>query len=454
MKLIPLISKQFTQGHARSIKAKKNILGTFLIQGLSIGISLLMVPIVLNYISPTKYGVWLTIQSIVGWFSFFNIGLTQGLRNRFAEAIAKNEHDKAKIYVSTTYAILGIIFTSVWLAFIVANNFLDWTHILNVETALKTDVTSLAVIVFTYFCISFVLKVITTLIRAIQQPALASLVDVLGQALSLLIVFILIKTTEGSLVKLGLALCLAPLAVLILANFIFFRHKFKLYKPNWKFIDFKYSRDLFSLGLKFFIIQVAGIIQYQTANIIIAQYFGTLEVTNYNIVYKYFGMLLMGFTIFITPLWSATTEAYSKGDIQWIKNSIKKYNYLNLLVFGLGILMLLASSYIYDIWLGKDTVKITMNLSLWGFVYFNVMIFGSKYVHFLNGINALKIQFLSSIVSPVIYIICAFIMINQFHFGVKSLFISSIIANLNGFLLAPIQYHMVINKKLKGIWIK
>ena len=40
----------------------------------------------------------------------------------------------------------------------------------------------------------------------------------------------------------------------------------------------------------------------------------------------------MMFTIFLEPFWSASTEAYFKKDIQWIKNAIKKYNYLNIII--------------------------------------------------------------------------------------------------------------------------
>ena len=48
----------------------------------------------------------------------------------------------------------------------------------------------------------------------------------------------------------------------------------------------------------FFIIQIAGIIQYETANIIIAQILVLHDVTSYNIVYKYFGIINMVFLYF------------------------------------------------------------------------------------------------------------------------------------------------------------
>lgn len=451
---ISLISGIVNKGKERSVKAKKNIIASFFIKGLSIAISLILVPLTINYINPSRYGIWITMISIVGWFSFFDIGLTQGLRNKFAEAKTKGEDDLAKIYVSTTYGILAIIFCLIWILFLLVNHSLNWAHILNVSESMRSEVSLLAVIVFTYFCLNFVLRIITSLVTADQQTAKADLIGVLGQVCSLIFIVILVKTTEGSLIKLAIAFCLSPLLVLIGATAIFFRGSFKKYRPSFSKIKFTYAKDLFNLGIIFFIIQVAGIIQYQTANIIIARNFTIADVTSYNIVFKYFGILSMIFTIFLEPFWSASTEAYFKKDIHWIKNAIKKYNFLNVILIIIGILMLISSEQIYNLWLGKGKVVIGYLLSLWGFLYFSISMFSSKYVYFLNGINALRIQFIASVVSPFIYIIVAYLLIRYYTMGVYSLFIASIIANFNGFILAPIQYHMVVNKNRKGIWIK
>ena len=452
--LISYFSDFITKGHERSIRAKKNIFSSLLIKGVSIAISFVSLPITLNYVDSSTYGVWLTLSSIVGWFVFFDIGLTQGLRNKFAEAKAAGDDKLAQIYVSTTYAILGIIFISVWVIFMIANRFLNWSTILNVAESMRPDVSTLAMIVFTYFCLSFVFRIITTVLLADQKPAYSSFIDLAGQILSLLFIIVLVKTTEGSLIKLGTALCVSPLVVLMGANLLLFSRKYKRYRPAVSKVQFSYARGLFNLGVVFFIIQLAGIIQYQTANIIIARNFGTADVTAYNIVYKYFGMLFMVFNIFLTPFWSASTEAYKKNDIQWIKNGIKRYNQLNILMFLVCLAMLIFSAPFYRFWLGEGKVAIPFSLSLWGFVYYNVIMFGGKYVQFLNGISALRIQFISSIISPLIYIAVVMILLESFHLGVYAIFIGSVIANFNGFILAPLQYHMVINRNKKGIWIR
>ena len=277
----------------------------------------------------------------------------------------------------------------------------------------------------------------------------------MGQIISLLFIVVLVKTTEGSLLKLGIALCVSPLVVLAGANIYFFRGFYKRYRPVFSKIKFQHVKGLFNLGVMFFLISFAGIIQFQTANIIIARNFGSEDVTAYNIVFKYFGTLNMIFTIFITPFWSASTEAYEKNDIQWIKNGIRKYNQLNLLMLLAGIFMLIFSSTVYRLWIGEGKVIIPFSLSLWGFIYFNVLMYGGKYVNFLNGISALRIQFITSTISPFIYIAVAMLLIKTYQFGVYSLFIASVVANFNAIILAPLQYYKIIVKKSEApIWYK
>lgn len=452
--IFSFLTNSINKGHDRSVKAKKNIIASFLIKGISIAISLVLVPLTINYINPSRYGIWLTLSSIVGWFGFFDIGLTQGLRNKFAEAKARGEDTLAQVYVSTTYAILAIIFCFVWLVFLLINHFLNWAHILNISENMQSEISILAVIVFTYFCLYFVLRVITTLLIADQQPAKSSVIDILGQIFSLIFIVFLVKTTEGSLIKLGIALCVSPVLVLIGANFFFFKGAFRKYSPSFSKIKFSYAKGLFNIGLIFFVIQVANILQYESANIIIARSFGTEKVTAYNIVYKYFSVLNMIFLIFLTPFWSAATEAYLKDDIQWIKKAIKNYNFLNILLMCVGILMLIFSDRVYTLWLGYGKVNIDFPLSFFGFLFFNLSMFGGKYVSFLNGISALRIQFWANVISPFLYVAIVLILIKHYHMGVYAVFIAAILSNYNTYLLAPIQYYQVVYKKKKGIWIK
>lgn len=67
--------KDFFKGHERTIKAKKQIAYSFIIKGISIVIGFVFVPLILGYLDPERYGIWLTLSSVVTWFPFFEIGL-------------------------------------------------------------------------------------------------------------------------------------------------------------------------------------------------------------------------------------------------------------------------------------------------------------------------------------------------------------------------------------------
>lgn len=444
-----------TQGNKRSIEAKKNVIGSFLVKVISIAISIIMVPITIHYINPTQYGIWLTMSSMVAWISFFDIGFTHGLRNRFAEAKAKGDILLARTYVSTAYYYIGIIFIAIWILLLYANQYIDWGRLLNIDERTAQEVSLLAYIIVSYFCFQFIFKIISTVLIADQKPAKAVMVDLIGQFFSLIVIFLLAKFTKGSLTYLVLALGIAPTLVIVVANIYFFNTKYKAYSPSIKFVKKKYAKDIMTLGLKFFVLQIAAIVQYQTILFLIAHYFDPLQVTSYNIAYKYFGILQMGFMILITPLWSGVTDAYNSGDIAWIRNAVKKYLYILIPFIFLGILMLLLANPIYDLWLGENVVIVPFSISLLCCIFISITLFATIFVFVINGIGALQVQFYSSIITSVGFVVLALVLIKRYHFGVESILISSIVSNIFGFIIAPIQYYyIIVKRKESGIWVR
>lgn len=149
-KIVYSLLKNINKGNDRSANALKNILASLLIRGCSISISLVLVPLTIHYVNPTGYGVWITLSSIIAWFSFFDIGFGHGLRNKFAEALAAGQNELARIYVSTTYAVLIIISSIIFTFFIVINPFLNWSKILNTSSEMTGELGLLALIVFVF----------------------------------------------------------------------------------------------------------------------------------------------------------------------------------------------------------------------------------------------------------------------------------------------------------------
>ena len=445
----------FTKGNERSLKAKKNIIGSLLIKGISIAIGLILVPLTIHYINPSQYGIWLTLSSMIAWISFFDIGFTHGLRNKFAEAKARGDKDAVKIYISTTYYYISLIFISLWLILLFINQFISWHILLSLPPGMEKEVSQLAMLVFTYFCFQFVFRVINTILTADQQPAKASMVDMLGQLAALVVIFLLTKFTNGSLLYLGVAVGIAPVLILLAANVYFFKTRFRDYRPALKWVKKEYAADIMKLGLKFFVLQIAAIIQFETSLFLIAHYFGTEEVTNYNIAFKYFSVLQMGFSIILSPLWSGVTDAYNSGDHNWIKNAVKKYLLILVPVIITGLIMLLFADKVYEWWIGKNVIHVNFNISMLCLIFFSTTMFASIFVSVINGIGALRIQFFTAIAGSFCFFLLSLVLIKYFHLGVEAVLISSIATNVFGYIIAPIQFYNIFYKKAAAkIWYR
>lgn len=449
MAILFKIKKFFTLGHQRSIQAKKNIISSFLIKGLSIVISLVFVPLTISYINPTQYGIWLTLSSIIAWFSFFDIGFGNGLRNKYAEAKATGNILIAKKYISTTYVILTLLFSIVWFCFIIVNFFVDWSKVLNAPNNMEAELSVLAIIVFSFFCIQIVLKTINVILIADQKPAKASFFDMIGQLFALIIIFILTKTTDGSLIYLGLTFGFVPILVLLISSFIFFNTVYKDLKPSFKFVEFSIGKDILKLGIKFFIIQIAFIVIYQTSNIIIAQVASPDDVTIYNIAFKYFGIATMVFSIIMTPFWSAFTNAFTIKDYDWMKLTYNKLAKISIVIILSVILLFGLSSYAYKLWIG-DVVEVRYTVSLMVAFFVMLNIWNSLHSILLNGMGKIKLQLFLSIIGMVLNIPLAIYFGNKF--GIEGVVVAGVLLSIISAIIAPLQLKLILNKKAIGIW--
>lgn len=435
----------------RSIKAKKNIIASFGIKGVSVLVNLMIIPLTINYVNATQYGVWLTLSSIIGWFSFFDIGFGHGLRNKYAEAIANGNFDRAKIYLSTTYAILTLIFTLLFLLFFFVNTYIDWSSILNTKEITNIELRKIAQILFCFFCLQMIFKIISTLLIANQNIAKASFLDSASQFIIFLVIFILTKTTEGNLVNLAFVIGFIPVMVFILASIYYYSTDYRSVVPAIKSIDFSYAKDLMSLGAKFFFIQIAVIIIYQTNNLIITKIASPEDVTIFNIVYKYLGVALMLFTILISPYWSAITEAYTKQDYIWITKTVKMLRKISYKLFFLIILLVLFSSYAYELWIG-DKIYIPFKVTIAVGLYVLVLCLVGLNTQILNGIGKIRLQLYTYSIATVGHIPLAFYLGNKI--GIIGVILSGVFFYTIICFFSIKQVNLILDNKARGIWNK
>lgn len=445
------LHRYLNTGEDRTVEAKKNIFFSFFNKALSIVISLMLVTLTIKYINATQYGIWLTISSIVGWMTFFDFGFAHGFRNKFTEARAKGNMELARKYVSTTYAVLIIIFVMVLLISVTINSFISWSDVLKLKENMDEELTRVFFILIFFFCIQIVLNIITTLLLADQKAAFSSFVTTLGQLFVLLSIFILTKLTLGSLTYLAFAVSAIPCLIFFVISIYLFSNKYKSLTPRAKSVDFSLSRNIIGLGSKFFIIQISMLFVFQFANIILSRVLGPEAVTEYNIAYKYFSVIYMVCLIVFNPFWSAFTDAYTKHDFDWMKNVYSKLSKAWYITVPMLVVMLIVSPLVYRIWIGSS-VNISFKLSLIMGIYILLLSRANLYMYLINGTGKVTLQLIVYVIFALVSI-PLMIMFSKM-WGVVGVVLVPILVYLAQCLAGHVQIKRILNNTAKGIWNK
>jgi O-antigen/teichoic acid export membrane protein len=320
-----MINKYFKNSKLeRTEKVKINTVLSLFFRSGSIFLSFILVPLTIDYIKPDIYGVWLTLSSLVGWIAMLDIGIANGLKNKLSESLAEKNYVQGKMYVSTMYIITGLIAFGLVGVYLIFYQHVNWQSVFNSPFISEKKLRDMVSIVVILFLLKFISDIINVVAAAFQMVAVSSFLLFLSNLGITLSVWILTKSTVSNLVLLAICLSLIPFLVSVIASFVLFNTRFKSIKPSLEKVNFNSSKGILSLGWQFFVLQIVVVIIFQTDNIIISQFFEPREVTNFNVAYKYYSIIVIIFTVLLTPYWTAFTEAFIKKDFYWINKSINR----------------------------------------------------------------------------------------------------------------------------------
>ena len=211
--------KSLFAGNERSSRYKKNTLLLLFFQIGNIAVSLLLVPITFQYLGIEEYGIWLTLTTLVSWLVLFDVGLGHGLRNKYTEAKARKDLSEIRYYISSTFFSLVLISLCIFIFLLLSSIFIDWTLVLNAPKYLASDLRFLVILISAMFCLRFVISIVTTLLTAEQEPSIPAFINFSGNLLSLLIIYLVTKIINPSLLYTGIALTVSQLFPLLMRMF-------------------------------------------------------------------------------------------------------------------------------------------------------------------------------------------------------------------------------------------
>lgn len=437
-------------GSERTANLKKNIWGGLVLKGVNILVSLLLVPLIIDYVNPTRYGIWITLTTVVGWISYFDVGLNQGFKNRFAESLAVGDRKLASRYVSTTYALMFLIFVPLAVIGVIANHWVDWAVLLGIDAAYLEEVRRVFNVMIVCFCLNMCVRVVLTMLDGDQKTAVGASVNTLSQVIMLGVIWWMKNHMEGDLPNLAAANMGIPVVVILLTSLVIFSlPRYREFTPAWQNVNLGLTRNIIGLGVKFFVMMLSMLLIFQIITVLISRNMGQVAVAQYNIAYKYFFTAQMLFAIIVTPFWPAFTDAFTKRDSAWMRRSAQSIERVFLLCIPALLLMLWLAPLAYRLWVG-ERIEIPFSMSFFSMLYVLANIAGIMYMNMLNGTGKVLIQ-------TVIYVVAAVIALPVMdwacaRYGIAGLLSVPTLTYLAQAVVGRIQLYRLIRGTATGIW--
>ena len=443
------IKKKFKADDKRSANVVRNSFISGILKIATLACSLLMVPITIDYLNQENYGIWMAMTSILYWFVFLDVGLGNGLRNYLAEALSRNDIPSARSYISTAFVMLSGISVVLAFVFIPLVYVFDLNEVFHTTSIPGSELAKVLVIAVAFSLVQFVAKNVGMIYIAMQRYAVSDFITFLGSVSSLAVVFVMTKTMAPDLAKVVTAFCGMPVLMFILA-YIHLVIRYPELRPSFNSINLPVAKKIVGKGLGFFIIQITScLVIFGSANIFISHYCGPEQVTVYNVSFKLFNVLIIIYTILISPLWNAYTDAAVKGDYEWIGRSFRRSLLLWFLSVVAGLVMLALSSMFFKLWIG-DSVDIPLSVSVCVCIYVCMFNFNNCVTYLINGLNKIRVQIITSVIATLLYLICIYVIKDRY--GVIGISLAMTAAYLFMAVVHLYQCRLLVSQKAKGIW--
>lgn len=399
---------------AKSKKLLLSIIGTIGVKGLSLIISLFTTSAYMHYFASQELlGVWLALVSMLNWIINFDLGIGNGLRNRLVEAINMRDSDMVRRCVSSAYTLIGVLSLAILFVGNILLGYINWNKLLNVSnTILSPDVIIIVVrITFSGIIIQFFLRLVISILYALQKPALANFISLLSHTLILLFVCLFrIDNVEKSMVILSLMQAITINIPLVIITVYVFKKIIPKENPNLKYFNWDLAKGILNLGYQFLWIQLALLIINSTNDFLITRIWGPNYVVEYQVYDKVFLMISSGFSLITVPIWSAVTKAKVEKRYKWITKTYQMLICMAGAVSLMAMCLPLFFQSIVNIWLGSKAIEVNLLYSYSFAIYNSILMINYASTSISNGLGELKVQLICNTFAAIVKIPLVFVM--------------------------------------------
>lgn len=391
-------------------------------RGIGIGCQFALVPFALGHLGKEAFGLWITLNSLSFIMACSDFGIGLGVQNQVAEALGQGDQKRARsIFVTAMAALTGV--TALLLAVLVPSCLLsDVATLLNIsDPALAVAARPAILVVMMIWCFNAPLGLGQRLAYGAQLGWMHNACATVTQ------IWTLVAVLAGSWLKVGItAFFILTFAGSALINLLFLG--VLLRRLGW--LDLRrtefhrpYLRELSTLGLFFFLQQIATIVLFTAPPLILSATLGPASVVAFNLVQRVLNLFSVVTNAALLPIWPAYAEAKALNDWPWIRRTLHRSL---LVVVGVAVIPMVAVGpfvqriiHWWTAWSGKENVTPEMSL-IWLLIAWTVVnTLQQPFGYLLAGISKVRRATLYSILTAVAALVAVFLLIP--HHGANAL---------------------------------
>lgn len=405
------VMKKISKMLMKNKTLSKNLLLTIIFRMVSLFVSFFATKAYMSYFKDdVALGIWFTLLSILNWILNFDLGIGNGIRNELAKYY-NTDIEKSKKIVTSAYLSLGIICVILFLICELISLFVNWNAILNTDAITANTLRLVISISIFGICTQLWLRIVNSIHYSMQRVIYADICSLVTNiCIVLYLYFVKITNVEIKLISLSCWYAFSLILPLFILNIITFKKILPSIKPQKGFFDKKISKNISSLGIKFFIIQISLLLMNSTNQWLISYLCSPDMVVEYQLYFKVFEIAITVFSLFTQPIWSAVTAAYNEERFNWIKNIFLFMICIAVCGIICCFIVALLLQNIFDFWLKEYTVKANMKISFAFIILVGIQMLIYASTCIANGINSLKIQIIFTPICAILKFPLAFLL--------------------------------------------
>lgn len=408
-----------------SVNLKRNSMLSIVTKFVSMGLSFITAPLILQCLGEEKYGVWTSLLGIVSWIYYFDMGLGGGLKLKLSTALAQNRNEDANKYVGTAYAFLAIISSIGFLFGIIMFSVLDIPAIFHFDT-IGENVTFVLIVALFFACVNFVANLVDNILYATHRVGYVGLFGLVSKFLWLGVLVLYQITGNSYLMWFAIAEGAVNLFKNILET-LYVRLRFPQFKGAFKMIEKSYAKDIMSFGILLFITNIGSLVLNTTDNLVISRYFGAADVTPYSFCQKFFSYIQVVFVALVSPYYAAFTAAYAQDNSRWMEKTLMKlWKIWGVFIF-FSIIGTICFRSFSAIWLHKELNYPDGIIPLFA-VYYILLMYGYTVSSFVNATYQTKKIIIPTIIGTIVNIPVSIWLAVNIKMGLNGVVLGSIIS--------------------------